>query len=59
MSSARHIMACVSDAVDRRDGGAPQGTALLPADLGEAQFDAAPVPPPEINATPLMLGACR
>jgi hypothetical protein len=35
-------MARVSDAVDRRDG-VPHGTALLPADLTEAQLDAAPV----------------
>ncbi len=32
----------VSDAVDSREG-APQGTALLPADLSGAQLDAAPV----------------
>lgn len=32
----------MSDAVDRRDG-TPHGTALLPADLSEAQLDAAPV----------------
>ena len=35
-------MVPVSDAVDRQDG-APHGTALLPADLSEAQLDAAPV----------------
>ncbi len=35
-------MACVSDAVGRRDA-APNGTALLPADLSGAQLDAAPV----------------
>lgn len=37
-------MRAVSDAVDRRDG-APHGTALLPADLSEAQLDAAPALP--------------
>lgn len=35
-------MSFVRDAVDRRDG-ASHGTALLPADLSEAQLDAAPV----------------